>query len=404
MLDAWMHDEWMHGQKDTWMYGCVTQRCVSLCFQAAKGLSPCSGRSLHYWGGQCPKGEKAAPYCRRPAQAQANGGQGVEVARRSSSWQVCRRVPAYSTDPVETESRGLPTSLCLWLRNGRKWPPVLHPLAGAYGRTILLVHWCLERWLGAVGHMCLHGSVGNRALLWCFLLQPTKALGGSCNPNSGHPFLPCIKGCLSGKYAEEHLLAYASAYSDWKKSIFGEAWSWSGHGLQRRRGCLRLALMLTVDGRECQITPLRTRNVRMWKSNNPSLQVLTQSTVSGIGVSQQQNPKTSETSTNVSATLFTQHNKDGMNSVVTCCYVGSSVHLLILRNNMHSCMTSIKSSNRQNLLEKLQMEIKPQKHVSAITQSSQIIQTCKVPLKSKWKSQITEIFQTIQNQVIAPHP
>jgi len=23
MLDAWMHDEWMHGYKDTWMYGCV---------------------------------------------------------------------------------------------------------------------------------------------------------------------------------------------------------------------------------------------------------------------------------------------------------------------------------------------------------------------------------------------
>ena len=35
--------------------------------------------------------------------------------------------------------------------------------------------------------------------------------------------------------------------------------------LQRRRGCLRLALMLTVDGRECQITPLRTRNVRIWR-------------------------------------------------------------------------------------------------------------------------------------------
>ena len=32
-----------------------------------------------------PKGEKAAPYCGGPAQAQTNGGQGVEVARRSSS-------------------------------------------------------------------------------------------------------------------------------------------------------------------------------------------------------------------------------------------------------------------------------------------------------------------------------
>ena len=37
------------------------------------------------------------------------------------------------------------------------------------------------------------------------------------------------------------------------------------HWLQRRRECLRLALMLRVDGRECQITPLRTRNVRIWR-------------------------------------------------------------------------------------------------------------------------------------------
>ena len=43
------------------------------------------------------------------------------------------------------------------------------------------------------------------------------------------------------------------------------------------------------------------------------LQVLTQSTVSGIGVSQQtQNPKNTETSTNVEATLFTT-NKEGTN-------------------------------------------------------------------------------------------
>ena len=80
---------------------------------------------------------------------------------------------------------------------------------------------------------------------------------------------------------------------------------------------------------------------------------------------------------------FPQHNKEGTNSIVTCCYVGSSVHLLVLRNNMHSCMTSIKSSDRSNLLEKLQVEIKLQKHVSVLHQSSQIIQTCKVSLKSK---------------------
>ena len=28
---------------------------------------------------------------------------------------------------------------------------------------------------------------------------------------------------------------------------------------------LRVALILTVGGRKCQITPLRTRNVRIWK-------------------------------------------------------------------------------------------------------------------------------------------
>ena len=41
-----------------------------------------------------------------------------------------------------------------------------------------------------------------------------KGPGGSCNPSPGHPFLPCVKGCLSRKYAEEYVLAYASAYSD----------------------------------------------------------------------------------------------------------------------------------------------------------------------------------------------
>lgn len=39
MLDAWMHDEWIHGYKDTWMHGCVDAKMHSLCFQAAKGLS-----------------------------------------------------------------------------------------------------------------------------------------------------------------------------------------------------------------------------------------------------------------------------------------------------------------------------------------------------------------------------
>ena len=46
------------------------------------------------------------------------------------------------------------------------------------------------------------------------LFASTHKGPGGCYPSSGHPFLPCIKGCLSGKCAEEHVLAYASAYSD----------------------------------------------------------------------------------------------------------------------------------------------------------------------------------------------
>ena len=62
-------------------------------------------------------------------------------------------------------------------------------------------------------------------------------------------------------------------------------------------------------------------------------------------------PKHKETSTNVEATLFTT-NKEGTYVVVTYCYVGSSAHLLVfLRNNMHSCMNSIKSSSKSNHLE-----------------------------------------------------
>ena len=68
----------------------------------------------------------------------------------------------------------------------------------------------------------------------------------------------------------------------------------------------------------------------MWKSNNPSLQVLTQSTVGVIGVSQQQKPKTHKTSTNVTATLFTTQPGGYLYADVTYCYVGSSAQLLVL--------------------------------------------------------------------------
>ena len=40
-----------------------------------------------------------------------------------------------------------------------------------------------------------------------------KGPGGQLQSKLWHPFLPCIKGCLSGEHACEHFLAYASAYS-----------------------------------------------------------------------------------------------------------------------------------------------------------------------------------------------
>ena len=84
----------------------------------------------------------------------------------------------------------------------------------------------------------------------------------------------------------------------------------------------------------------------MWKSNNPSLQVLTQSTVSVIGVSQQQKPKTSETSTNVTATLFhntTRKVHAGKVNLVTCCYFGSSALLVSWDEANASCIKFTKS-------------------------------------------------------------
>ena len=66
----------------------------------------------------------------------------------------------------------------------------------------------------------------------------------------------------------------------------------------------------------CRGFPGTIPDTEYGECENPTtrhLQVLTQSTVSGIGVSQQtQNPKNTETSTNVEATLFTT-NKEGTN-------------------------------------------------------------------------------------------
>ena len=101
-------------------------------------------------------------------------------------------------------------------------------------RTAEQSFWCIDAWKGDWVRLDTCAYMAPLGIEHFF--EPTKALGGSCNPSSGHPFLPCIKGCLSGKYAEEHLLAYASAYSDWKESIFGEAWSWSGHGCKGGEG------------------------------------------------------------------------------------------------------------------------------------------------------------------------
>ena len=105
--------------------------------------------------------------------------------------------------PWEAKSRGLPAPICLWIRNGWQWPSVLHPLAHTDCGTILLVHWCLERWLGSAGQMLFHCSGGNWTLLRCLLPSPTKALASSCMPSFGHSFLPCCRGHPSWTFACE---------------------------------------------------------------------------------------------------------------------------------------------------------------------------------------------------------
>ena len=69
----------------------------------------------------------------------------------------------------------------------------LHSLALPDNWTILLVHRCLERWLGSDGQMFVYGSVGDRTLLWCLLLWAAKALASSRMPSSGHSLLPGSK-------------------------------------------------------------------------------------------------------------------------------------------------------------------------------------------------------------------
>ena len=105
--------------------------------------------------------------------------------------------------PVEAKSRGLPAPICLWICNGWQWPSVLHALAHSDCGAILLVHWCLERWLGSTGQMFFHCSGGNWTLLWCLLPSPAKALASSCMPSFEHSFLPCCRGHPSGTFACE---------------------------------------------------------------------------------------------------------------------------------------------------------------------------------------------------------
>ena len=67
------------------------------------------------------------------------------------------------------------------------------------------------------------------------------------------------------------------------------------------------------------------------ESNNPSLQVLTQSTVSVIGVSQQQKPKNKRNlDKRISDSFHTTTRRICKYAGVTYCYVGSSVPLLVL--------------------------------------------------------------------------
>ena len=102
------------------------------------------------------------------------------------------------------------------------------------------------------------------------------------------------------------------------------------------------------------------------------------------------NQKHKETSTNVTATLFTTNTED-MYADVTYCYSGSSAQLLVFLRD-ESCKTCISNSSHQLQSSKIIMETSREnptsKTLTVFTKYVQIFQSCKVQRKSITKLQI----------------
>ena len=118
------------------------------------------------------------------------------------------------------------------------------------------------------------------------------------------------------------------------------------------------------------------------------------------------NPKTSETSTNVSATLFTPQ----QGGYVCWCNLLLRRKLcttagFLERWIMHTCSKFITSTSiQQNSSWKLLMNIQPQKHRPVFYKGVQIFQSCKVEWKSIKKLQIQWNCRNIQNMPEIHHP
>ena len=168
---------------------------------------------------------------------------------------------------------------------------------------------------------------------------------------------------------------------------------------------MKLMLDLLLGARQRRYLRSRPFDNLCENPTTRQLPVLTQSTVSGIGVSRKHTkPKHKETSTNVEATLFTT-NKEGTNVVVAYCYVGSSAHLLVfLRNNMHSFMHEFNQvSSKSNHLENFQWKSNFKNMIrssSKLFNSSSHAKFHRNPSKSFKFNEIAETSKQCQKYVI----
>ena len=212
-----------------------------------------------------PQGEKAAPYCSGPAQAQANGRQGVKVALVDLQVDRCAE-ECLHTPPIPwkqnqevyqlryvfgcaMEGSDLP---CYIL-----WPE----------RTAEQSFWCIDAWKGdwvRLDTCACMAPLGIEHFLMLFA-STHKGSGGQLQSKlwaslpAVYQRMPIWKIC-TGAPSRLRLGVFRRKGKHLRRGVkLIRTW------LQRRRGYLRLALMLTVDGLECQTTPPRTRNVRIWR-------------------------------------------------------------------------------------------------------------------------------------------